>query len=52
MDVREFFKKYHVNLYEKRWEPCDDCALKGVKCGTWFDGCPLPGRYNFKEIEK
>lgn len=52
MNVKEFFEKYEVN-YHGVVGACDTCALiGGAKCGELFDGCPLPGLFNFKEREK
>lgn len=52
MTVKEFFEKYDVDLCEIGIV-CESCALSGgEKCGQLFDGCPLPGRFNFKEREK
>lgn len=52
MTAKEFFEKYEVSFYGKVGA-CDTCALSGgVLCGQLFDGCPLPGLFNFKEREK
>lgn len=52
MEVKEFFELYEVNLHGKIGA-CDNCALSGGdKCGQLFDGCPLPGLFNFKLREK
>jgi hypothetical protein len=52
MTVKEFFEKYEVSWHGKIGA-CDSCALSGgAKCGQLFDGCPLPGLFNFKEREK
>lgn len=48
MTVKEFFEKYEVNWHGK-FSACDECALaEGAECGRLFDGCPLPGLFNFK----
>lgn len=48
MNVKDFFEKYEVSWYGKVGA-CDACALSGgSKCGQLFDGCPLPGLFNFR----